>query len=67
MIEVDETKYNNMRESIQLLIDIGFDYDGFHKSEDLKVVIDDLVELARGALDGKSPEEIWGYREDNKE
>ncbi len=67
MIEVDETKYNNMREVLQHIIDLGFDYDGWHKAEDLKSLIDDLVELARGALEGKSLEEIWNYIEDNKE
>lgn len=34
-------------EKIQLLIDIGFDYDGFNKADSLKTLIDELVNFAR--------------------
>lgn len=34
-------------DKIQLLIDIGFDYDGFNKADSLKGLIDELVSYAR--------------------
>lgn len=36
-------------DSIQNIIDIGFDYDGFKSSKDLKELIDELVGYARDA------------------
>lgn len=37
-------------EYLQLIIDIGYDYDGFEKTESLKELIDELVGLAKKAL-----------------
>ena len=34
----------------QLIIDKGFDYDGFTKSEDLRLLIDDLVNYASNSI-----------------
>ena len=34
-------------DKIQLLIDIGFDYDGYNDVESLKMIIDELVNYAR--------------------
>lgn len=34
-------------DKIQLLIDIGFDYDGYNDVESLKMIIDELVSYAR--------------------
>lgn len=34
-------------EKLQLLIDIGFDYDGLNQVDSLKTLIDELVEYAR--------------------
>ena len=35
-----------MTKYMQLIVDIGFDYDGYNKSEDLKELIDEIVEYA---------------------
>ncbi len=42
--------------ALMLIVDIGFDYDGFEKPESLKGLIDELVGIARKALssDGKT-------------
>lgn len=37
-------------EYLQLIIDLGYDYDGYEKSESLKALIDELVSLASKAL-----------------
>jgi hypothetical protein len=42
-----------MSDSLQYIIDMGFDYDGYHSAEDLKSLIDLLVDVARDALAGK--------------
>lgn len=42
-------KLKQVFESITMIIDLGFDYDGFEKSEDLKELIDELVSYARKA------------------
>lgn len=34
-------------DKIQLLIDIGFDYDGYNDVESLKMIIDELISYAR--------------------
>ena len=34
-------------DKIQLLIDVGFDYDGYNDVESLKMIIDELVNYAR--------------------
>lgn len=34
-------------DKLQLLIDIGFDYDGFNESDSLKTLIDELVGYAK--------------------
>lgn len=36
-------------ENLTMIIDIGFDYDGFKKAKDLKELIDELVDYARKA------------------
>ena len=35
-----------MEKYFELIVDLGFDYDGFSKVEDLKGLIDELVRLA---------------------
>lgn len=44
-----ENKLRSALENITMVVDLGFDYDGFEKSEDLKELIDELVEYARKA------------------
>lgn len=36
-----------MEKYFELIIDLGFDYDGFERKEDLKNLIDELVKLAK--------------------
>jgi polyhydroxyalkanoate synthesis regulator phasin len=52
---MDYDKYDAMRQQLQQIIDIGFDYDGYHSSEDLKKLIDELVDMARKGLHGIRP------------
>lgn len=42
-----ENRIEKAIERIQLLIDIGFDYDGFNQSDSLKGLIDELVSYAK--------------------
>lgn len=36
----------NLGEALDRIIDLAYDYDGFSKAEDLKDLIDELVDLA---------------------
>jgi len=45
-----------MYQNLIMIRDIGFDYDGWQKSEDLKHLIDDLVQYAKDGLKGKRPQ-----------
>ena len=36
-------------EWLELIWQIGYDYDGYHKAEDLKDIIDELVEISKKA------------------
>jgi hypothetical protein len=42
--------FHNKDEILQQIITLGFDYDGFENSTSLKVLIDELVELAQYGL-----------------
>ena len=42
-----QERINKAIEKIQLLIDIGFDYDGLNQVDSLKGLIDELVSYAR--------------------
>ena len=46
--KVDKLERENkiIKKYLQLIIDLGFDYDGFNESEDLKKLIDELVRYA---------------------
>lgn len=44
----------------KLLVDIGFDYDGCEEAESLKSVIDDLVDLAKKAIENNDTYGIYG-------
>lgn len=48
-------------DKLQLLVDIGFDYDGMSKSEDLQSLIDDLVSYAKDSI------KILNKKDDDKE
>lgn len=37
----------NLEEALDRIIDLAYDYDGFSKAEDLKILIDELVDIAK--------------------
>ena len=37
-----------LQSRLHLIVDLGFDYDGFESADDLKTLIDDIVKIARG-------------------
>lgn len=39
------------KEALQLIVDIGFDYDGVNSTEALMDLIDEIVEIAKIGLD----------------
>ena len=43
---------------LQLITDLGYDYDGLNIVEDLKYLIDDLVVFARMGIDNKDIDKI---------
>lgn len=45
-----QDKIDKAIDKLQLLIDIGFDYDGFNQVESLKTLIDELVEYAKESI-----------------
>ena len=46
-----ETAY---RDTLQYIIDLGFDYDNSKTVESFKMLVDEMVKVSREALDGKS-------------
>lgn len=56
-----EIKIKN--EYLQLIIDLGFDYDGFEKSESLKELIDELIDLAKKAIHNDDTSVIYSGAE----
>jgi hypothetical protein len=42
--------YADKNEAFQLIIDLGEDYDGYNSVDNLKALIDELVEIARIGL-----------------
>jgi len=63
---MDSDKYDAMCQQLQQIIDIGFDYDGYKSPQDLKGLIDELVDMARNGLKGIRPYYIR-YDGDSKE
>ena len=49
---------NNKNEWCQLIIDIGFDYDGYNDADNLKLLIDELVLYASCCRDNRSYKEF---------
>ncbi len=45
-------------QALEMICDIGCDYDGEYSIDGLKKVIDELVEFAKDGLDGKRPQYI---------
>lgn len=48
-----EKEIKNLCCWLQLIIDIGYDHDGFYSAKDLGDLVDELVGFARDALAGK--------------
>jgi len=63
---LDPNKYDAMEQQLQMIIDIGFDYDGEHGVVDLKKLVDELVEMARQGLQGRRPYWIKPIEGDSK-
>lgn len=59
MKEIDlERKIKIKDNYFQLIIDLGFDYDGFNDSEKLKLLIDELVRYANLGLSSNDTESM---------
>ena len=43
----------------QLIVDLGFDYDGYNSVESLKSLIDELVNYAQKAIDNDNKTAIY--------
>ena len=46
----NEEKLKIVKNKCQLIVDIGFDYDGYRKAEDLMGLIDELVEYSKDCI-----------------
>jgi hypothetical protein len=57
-MELDEDKYEAMEQQLELIRDIGFDFDGYSTAEDLKSLIDELVGYAKDGLKGIRPKYV---------
>jgi hypothetical protein len=44
------------KQALEMIRDIGADYDGYHSKSDLKALIDELVGFARNGLKGQRPQ-----------
>ena len=66
LLELETYKRQNKikNEYLQLLIDLGIDYDGLNTVESLKGLIDDLIDYAKLALENNDKEFIfWGGKD----
>ena len=59
-VEYLKSKIENKDRWCQLIADIGYDYDGYRKAEDLMTLIDDLVEYALNSRDNYDFEILGG-------
>ena len=57
-VEYLKERKENSEKWCQLIADIGFDYDGYNDSENLKQLIDELVQYAIYCRDGYSYEDF---------
>jgi hypothetical protein len=60
-LEDIETELDCKQQALQTICDIGFDYDGESKSEDLKEVINTLVKYAKSGLHNEFPQYADSY------
>lgn len=56
----DDYKIECYKQALQMIIDIGFDYDGYSKVESLKFLIDELVQFAKNGLKLELPQYTTG-------
>ena len=57
-VKYQKNKIDNKDKWCQLIVDIGFDYDGYDTIESLKGLIDELVRYALNSRDNYDYEEI---------
>jgi hypothetical protein len=53
-----EKQLDCRNQALQMIVDIGLDYDGFHTAEDLKALVDELIKFAQDGLNDKFPQYI---------
>lgn len=46
---IDEYNPSTVDDCLKLIVDIGFDYDGYHTAENLQSLIDEIIHYARQA------------------
>lgn len=54
-----KSQIKNMKKWCQLIIDIGFDYDGYNDVKNLKMLIDELVVYSKCARDNIDLEQYF--------
>lgn len=59
LIKKQQRQLNIKNRYLELIRDIGYDYDGFDKSDDLKELIDELVGLSRQAIKNDDWTVMW--------
>jgi len=59
-MDTKENMIDCYAQALQYIINLGFDYDGFHEKEDLQELIDELVDIARKGLQLKRPHHTVG-------
>lgn len=60
-----ERQVDIMKKYFQLIIDLGYDYDGFNESEDLKKLIDELVRYAHLGIECNDTEPIYVNKDED--
>jgi hypothetical protein len=56
MDNFDVSKLDAYRQALEMIRDIGYDYDGYHTVDDLKALVDELVQFAKNGLQGRRPQ-----------
>ena len=64
---VAQMKIVELQSRLHLIIDLGFDYDGFESADDLKTLIDDMVKIANGTFEIDEKQAIrWKCNNDTR-
>jgi hypothetical protein len=56
MDNFDISKLDAYKQALEDIRDIGMDYGGYHSVDDLKALIDELVDMAKEGLRGNRPQ-----------